>query len=369
LVIPAARQAQRLAGLTENVAAEPERCGLSAVKSFSHRTLRRRNVTGKFPMKMDTNDPAPTPAEAAPSGSASPPRVPAGRWPKEMILFTAILVVIFGRPLFGLAAFALHSELYSHILLIPFISAYLVWLNRGKPALDPRPNRRPAWAPLAAGALTLAGYWLAIRNGWAPARPDYLAVMTLAFLFFLLAGGFIFLGSNYLRRMAFPVAFLFFSIPFPQAVRDSIESFFQFGSADVAYAFLTVSGMPVLLTGTHFLLPGFALNVAPECSGIHSSLVLIITSLLAGYLFLKTPSRRLILALAVIPLALLRNGFRIFVIAQLCVRVSPKMIDSPIHRHGGPLFFILSLAPLFLLLVYLSKCELRKEQAVAGPKE
>jgi exosortase/archaeosortase family protein len=62
-----------------------------------------------------------------------------------------------------------------------------------------------------------------------------------------------------------------------------------------------------------------------------------------------------ILASAVIPLALLRNGFRIFVIGQLCVHIGPEMINSSIHRHGGPLFFILSLIPLFLLLIFLRK--------------
>src|SRR5262249_56535760 len=34
--------------------------------------------------------------------------------------------------------------------------------------------------------------------------------------------------------------------------------------------------------GLVFDLPGFSLEVAPECSGIHSTLVLFITSLLAG---------------------------------------------------------------------------------------
>jgi len=73
--------------------------------------------------------------------------------------------------------------------------------------------------------------------------------------------------------------------------------------------------------------------------------------------------------LVVIPLALLRNGFRIFVIAELCVRMGPQMIDSPIHRRGGPVFFVLSLVPLFLLLLYLSKRELRKEQSLAVPRK
>jgi exosortase/archaeosortase family protein len=62
-----------------------------------------------------------------------------------------------------------------------------------------------------------------------------------------------------------------------------------------------------------------------------------------------------VLCLAVIPLALLRNGFRVFVIGELCVHVGPQMINSPIHHHGGPLFFVLSLPPFFLLLYFLRK--------------
>ena len=287
-----------------------------------------------------------------------------------MILYTVVLSVLFCRSLLALGAFALHSELYSHILLVPFISGYLIWIKKEKLTFDQRPDRGLAWLPLAAGAMTLAGYWMATRHGWQAAKPDYLAAMTLSYLLLLLGGAFIFLGSNYLRKIAFPIAMMLFCVPFPQVVRDGIEIFFQHGSALVAYAFLTVSGMPVFRTGTHFQLPSMSIDVAPECSGIHSTVVLIITSLLASYLFLKSSSRRLILVLTVIPLALLRNGFRIFVIAQLCVRIGPQMIDSPIHRHGGPVFFVLSLIPLFLLLVYLNKSELRQENATLGrPKE
>ena len=66
--------------------------------------------------------------------------------------------------------------------------------------------------------------------------------------------------------------------------------------------------------------------------------MLFITSLVAGYFFLRSPGKRTALTLAVVPLALLRNGFRIFTIGQLCIHIGPEMINSPIHRRGGPCF-------------------------------
>jgi exosortase/archaeosortase family protein len=76
----------------------------------------------------------------------------------------------------------------------------------------------------------------------------------------------------------------------------------------------------------------------------------------------------------VIPLAILRNGFRVFTIGELCIHVGPHMINSPIHRKGGPLFFALSLIPLFLLLVVLQKSEraggrsITKMREISNPK-
>jgi exosortase/archaeosortase family protein len=146
-------------------------------------------------------------------------------------------------------------------------------------------------------------------------------------------------------------------VPFPVVARHAIETFFQQGSALAAELLFKLSLMPVLRDGTGFHLPGMFLEVAPQCSGIHSSLVLFMTSWLAGYLFLRSPWRRAGLALAVIPLALARNGLRVVTIGELCVHVSPDMIHSPIHHHGGPLFFVLSLIPLFLLLYLLRRAE------------
>jgi len=85
--------------------------------------------------------------------------------------------------------------------------------------------------------------------------------------------------------------------------------------------------------------------------------VLLMTSILAANVFLKTSWRRIVLVAFVIPLGILRNGFRILVIGLLCANVGPQMIHSPIHTRGGPVFFVLSLIPFLLLLWWLHKGE------------
>ncbi len=293
---------------------------------------------------------------------------------------TGVLVLGFAWPLYHLVRFSLGSDLYSHIPLIPFISAYLVWgqrrelsdIARRNVAAPGKPSRsnsdlglsiNAGWvtAVLLAGGLGLLAVYAALHlSGQFIAPQDALVLSTAALL--LLFAGFCsaLLGRQLTRAIAFPLAFLVFMIPLPTAAMPAIESFLQHGSAAVAYALYVLAGTPVLREDLVFRLPGMALQIAPECSGIHSSLALLITSIIAGHFFLRSRVNRVLLAIAIIPLALLRNGFRVFVIGELCVHIDPSMIHSPIHHHGGPLFFALSLIPFGLFLWALMRIERRR---------
>src|SRR6202011_200464 len=171
------------------------------------------------------------------------------------------------------------------------------------------------------------------------------------------AGGFFFLGRKWMAAAAFPFAFLIFMVPMPDRVADFLETASKLASTEAASMFFNVSGTPVLRDGTFFHLPNITLEVAQECSGIRSSWVLFITSLLAANMFLKKPWRRTVLVAAVIPLGILRNGLRIAFIGLLCVHFGPEMIHSIFHKRGGPPFFVLSLIPLFFLLWWLRRGE------------
>jgi exosortase C (VPDSG-CTERM-specific) len=272
---------------------------------------------------------------------------------RRFALAAVAVAVFFALPLWRLFVFALHDELFSYILLIPPTSVYLGWLLQKKLPAVSLPQKKWAGIFFAAGLAAAAGSFL--RPGFTVSNS--LVLPTLAFVLFLAAVGFLLLGGAIMRVLAFPFALLVFMIPFPDALRASIETGLQQGSAFCAGWMFTLSGTTVFQDGLQFQLPTITLQIAPECSGIHSSVVLLIVSLVAGHFFLRASWKRALLCLAVIPLALLRNGFRVFVLGELCTHIGPQMIDSPIHHHGGPLFFALSLIPFSLLLYYLMKSE------------
>ena len=282
----------------------------------------------------------------------------AGRAPRRIggLLFLTTLILFFLPILIALVKHVAGSELHSYILLIPFISVYLVYVQRTQLPKRPGCSPKPAMIAGAIGIAALAIGWLANVQSWVSWN-DYLGLMTFSFLCLLVSGGFFFLGGQWMSAAAFPVAFLVFMIPMPDAMVDTLETGSKLASTEAATLFFYMSNTPFLRQGTVFTLPDISIQVAQECSGIRSSWILFITSLLGSYLFLRSSWRRVALVAFVIPLGILRNGFRILVIGLLCVHIGPGMIDSPIHHRGGPIFFVLSLVPLLLLLWWLRRGE------------
>lgn len=271
-----------------------------------------------------------------------------------------LLSLVFARTLRDLCAFAWDSSLYSHVPLVPLISAYLARTKRrNAPTSFGRSIPIASAAFLAAATLVTAAWGL---EGRAP--EDALSFGTAAFIFGLYGLVAWFFGPKHFIHFILPLGFLGFMVPLPSAWIAEIEAVLQHGSAAIASALFRVSGTPVFYEALNFQLPGVSLHVAPECSGIHSTLALFIVSVLAAHWFVRSAWSRLAVALFVFPLALIRNGFRIFVVGELCVHGGPGMIDSPIHRQGGPLFFALSLVPFLLLLLFLIRWEQRAQSAI-----
>lgn len=270
-------------------------------------------------------------------------------------LFFAGLSIVFTEPLLALVGLASKEDLHSHVLLVPFITGYLLYTGGEKLPTHYSVSLRGAAILIICGASAISGglgLWGRMELGGSMVL---LSMQILALVCFVNAGGFLFMGGAWMRAAAFPMAFLLFTVPLPEPAVHWLEHHLKVASAEAAALMFDATALPYLRNGMVFEIPGIVIEVADECSGIRSSYVLFITSILASYLFLQSPWRRGILALAVIPLGIVRNGFRILVISWMCVDFGPEMIHSIVHRRGGPLFFALSLIPLLGLLWWLRR--------------
>ena len=279
-----------------------------------------------------------------------------GRKPRlaGLLAFGVGLGLAFLGPLCSLVRYAAENSLHSHILLVPLMTGYFIYLQRSTLAKNYRCS--PVCGALTF-ALGIAVFGFASRIQPELSAGDFLTCFAFSFVTLLIAGGFFFLGRAWMWAACFPIAFLYFAVPLPEAAVQWLETMLKLGSAEAAGLFFSLSGTPVLRDGVVFQLPNITLEVAQECSGIRSSWVLFITSVAASHVLLKSPWRRAVLLAVVLPLAILRNGFRILVIGLLCAHIGPWMIHSFIHESGGPIFFALSLLPLFMLLWWLRKGE------------
>ena len=241
-------------------------------------------------------------------------------------------------------------DLHSHILLVPFVSGYLVWIRR-----DTLPAR---FVPAPMPALFFFGIGCAAWGAgflWWPSGLEQVSAVSLAFVLLFVGGVFLFFGTEWVRQTLFPLCFLFLLVPLPPGLINALEHASKMASAEAADLLFRLGGISYVRDGTTFHLPGLSLEVAQQCSGIRSSLVLVITGAVAANMLLNATWRRWFLVFLVIPLGILRNGFRIFTLAWLTIHVDPGVMASPLHHHGGPIFFLLSLVPLFAALWWLRK--------------
>ena len=123
----------------------------------------------------------------------------------------------------------------------------------------------------------------------------------------------------------------------------------QLLASRIASDILPVLGVPTLHEGNVIELPVMKLEVAEACSGIRSLMSLFTLAVFYGYFLEKTTKRRVILALASIPIAVAANVVRI-VGTGLCVQYwDPDKALGFFHEFSGWVMFVVSLACLYLV--------------------
>ena len=171
-------------------------------------------------------------------------------------------------------------------------------------------------------------------------------------------GSFIFcFGTKKFQTLMFPLCFLFWIVPLPAVALDEVIYFLQQHSALAARLMFKVVGVPVTQDGVMLSIPNLDIEVARECSSIRSSMLLVIVTMILAHLFLRSWWRKSLLIAAAIPMAAIKNGFRIFTITELATRVDPGYFDGNLHHRGGILFLAVALVLTVALLWGLRQTE------------
>lgn len=275
----------------------------------------------------------------------------------QFAFLVAISLVLGWRALAECSELAARNEAYTHMLLILPLFVGMACLTQMRQGSVPRPAAVPGSTVLAAGLVLGAVAWLA--TGW-PADVR-LATSMLALVTWWIGGVVFCFGTHTSRSLLFPLCFLYWLVPIPDAGLEWIVQLLQKESALATRVFFTLVGVPVTQDGTLLSLPTLDIEVAPECSSIRSSMVLVVTTMVLGHLFLRSWWRKSLLILAAIPLAAAKNGLRIFTIAQLGL-YDPKYFDGELHHRGGIVFFGVAVVTTILFLWVLRRTEHRTEQ-------
>jgi len=282
------------------------------------------------------------------------------------VLCLAVGALIYRFPIAALGALVFKNETYSHIALIPVVSLFLLATRRHAmlAAAKPRPS-----VGCAVGAAGLLLYGMATafdkRLGTAAFRAqdvsnDYLTLCMAGAVAWVIGSVIAVYGTAAFRQARFALLFLLFAIPLPMFLLQGIVTSLQYASAHAADLVFSAVGIPYHRMGMVFELPNVTVEVAEVCSGIRSSLSLFILSVLTGFLFLRTMSRRVLLTLVILPITVVKNAFRIATVTLLANYVDMRFLTHHwIHRSGGIPFFAVALAMCIPIVWLLRKSEAR----------
>jgi exosortase len=272
------------------------------------------------------------------------------------------LMVLYWQPLRELFLLSRHSELHSHAPLIPVVSLYFLFVERR------RIFARAGYALAVGPPVAIAGIALYAANGLFagfPSGGDRLPAAMLGFWLSVVGGSVVFFGEQASRAAAFPLAFLAFMIPLPASWVERIVALLCGGSGAFTERFFQVLGVTFLREESVFHLGRVTIEIAPECSGIRSSLALFITATLAARLMLRSWWGRGLLLLAVVPLAMVKNAIRIATLTLLADYVDMGFLTGDLHRRGGFVFFGITLVLFGGILLVLRRLESGKTVATS----
>ena len=270
------------------------------------------------------------------SFTRSYPVPPAWR-PVLLALFglIACVLLLYRETALAMVSIWSRSETFTHAFTVPPIVAWLIWRQRD--ALATQVPRASAWMlwPVGIAALIWLLGDLAATN----------AVTQLAFTALLVLVAVAVLGVEASRCIAFPLAFLFFSVPIGEFLMPQMMQW----TADFTILALRLSGIPVFREGLQFVIPSGNWSVVEACSGVRYLIASVMVGVLFAYLNYQSTRRRLIFIAVSIAVPVVANWVRAYLIVMLGHLSGNVLATGADHLIYGWVFFGIVITLMFVI--------------------
>ena len=252
-----------------------------------------------------------------------------------ILLLLAWTVLLYRDTAAAIVTIWLRSETFTHGFLVPPLVLWLVWRQRRSlAALTPRPS---GW-----GLLLFAG----AAFGWL--LGDLVAVNAvtqLSFVAMLVLLVPALLGAQVARAIAFPLAFMFFAVPFGEFAMPQLMVW----TADFTVVALRLTGIPVYREGLQFIIPSGAWSVIEACSGVRYLIASLTVGTLFAYLNYQSTKRRTLFIAVSILVPVVANWLRAYMIVMLGHFSGNKLATGVDHLIYGWVFFGIVIMLMFLI--------------------
>lgn len=238
----------------------------------------------------------------------------------------------------------LGREEYSHALLIPVISVYLLWQRRAELA---RLDLRGSWLGVA---IVLFGAFLQIVGVFAAVDVVQQYGLLLAIYGLVLA----LIGVRASLDLWAPLLLLALMIPLPEFLLKNFSAQLQLISSQIGVWFIRLFGISVFVEGNVIDLGGYKLQVAEACDGLRYLFPLMTMGFIMAYMFKVEMWKRVLLFLSSIPVTILMNSFRIGTIGVMVEHWGQSMAEGFLHDFQGWAVFMTSAGVLLLEMMLLA---------------
>jgi exosortase len=275
---------------------------------------------------------------------------------KRFLVWLILAVAAWWPALRVLVSTAMGDENYSYTLLVLGVSVALLCFERWD---IPTKQTWPLLELCLAVPVLAVAAWLNFRTTFAAGD------LSLTLSIFLWIASILAIFANVygwqsFSRLRFPLLFSLLAVPLPERAISALITTLQWGSADAANLLFRLFRVPVVRDGLVFSFTEIEIEVARECSSIRSSTILVVTSLVIAQLFLKSNSSKWIAFLVSLPVAVFKNGLRIFTLSLLGEYVSTSWLDSWFHHQGGFIFLAVGLGMMLIVIWLLWRAEVRR---------